>query len=343
MLYRNTETGEFGITHDMLLSRLPNVSFPYGIQEIGVYKAYERRDKPTVLETQQVSEGLPVNDIQTWVVTDKVNTEDSLLALKSQLKSKVTEKRWLVESGGILFPNGVKVKTSKDDQDRILSVIINAERNGIDEIDFKSESGWVKISIFALKQLAKELTYFVQHCFKTEKYHHGFIDSLTSPLEVIQYDYLSGWEFSSTGANDKVLTIYNLNINDIMVLLYSNFIFAETNGTAVYVNTDKFSDAQYLIDKLHYGVSELTPNQFYYLLAKTGLDDAIETLLPPLKLEDINKYSRYKAYLYGAKSYEFSKAYTLYLDIKAKILAVNSSLDFTVNELKTVWEEASSV
>ncbi|MEG0915326.1 MAG: [Fe-Fe] hydrogenase large subunit C-terminal domain-containing protein, partial [Christensenellaceae bacterium] len=45
---------------------------------------------------------------------------------------KITQKRKETEVGGLLFPNGVSIKTSKEDQDRILSVIVNAERNGID-------------------------------------------------------------------------------------------------------------------------------------------------------------------------------------------------------------------
>ena len=40
----------------------------------------------------------------------------------------------------------------------------------------------------------------------------------------------------------------------------------------------------------------------------SGLDSAIQILLPPLKIEDLNKYSKYKSFLYGARFYEFSKA-----------------------------------
>ena len=53
----------------------------------------------------------------------------------------------------------------------------------------------------------------------------------------------------------------------------------------------------------------------------SGLDSAIQILLPPLKIEDLNKYSKYKSFLYGARFYEFSKAYHMYLDIKEKIAA----------------------
>lgn len=343
MLYENTETKEFGITHDMLVNLLPSVSFPVGISNIGKYKRYERTDRPNISDTQIVREISPVDGIQTWEVVSKEESEEYIASLKSSMKAKITEKRWLVESGGLSLPNGINIKTAKDDQDRILSVIINAERNGIDEIDFKADSGWVKISLFALKQLAKELTYFVQHCFKTEKYHHGFIDSLSTPTEICEYNYQDGWTYSSIQDSTEVLNLYSLSIVDVLTLLYSNFIFPKTIGNTLLVTKDKYKDAQGLLDKTYYGVKDILPSQFYYLLAKSGLDDAIQVLLPPLKEEDLNKYSKYKSYLYGARFYEFSKAIEMYTDIKVKILAVNSNLDFTIEQLKTLWLEASQV
>lgn len=66
-------------------------------------------------------------------------------------------------------------------------------------------------------------------------------------------------------------------------------------------------------------------------------------LLPPLKIEDLNKYSKYKSFLYGARFYEFSKALHMYNNIKPKILTVNSELNFSTEQLKILWEEAKRV
>lgn len=343
MLYEHIETKEFGITHEMLLRLLPNTSFPVGISEIGKYKKYEKVDRPVVSETQTVVEVAPVNGVQTWLVSDKEESLSYIASLKTSMKAKITEKRWAVESGGLSFPNGVSVKTAKDDQDRILAVIINAERNGIEEIDFKADSGWVKISLFALKQLAKELTYFVQNCFKTEKYHHGYIDSLSNANEICNYNYQTGWSYSPSTESTEVINFYTMALNDVITLLYSNFIFPKIENNILSVTKDKFLDAQALVDKTFYGMKDLTPSQFYYLLAKSGLDNAIQVLLPPLKTEDLNKYSKYKSFLYGARFYEFSKALHMYNDIKPKILTVNSELNFTIEQLKTLWEEAKGV
>ena len=53
-----------------------------------------------------------------------------------------------------------------------------------------------------------------------------------------------------------------------------------------------------------------------------------------LQSESLNKYAMYKAYLSGARYYEFSKALTMYTDIKDKLLLVDDTLDFTEQQLK---------
>ena len=247
------------------------------------------------------------------------------------------------EVGGLLFPNGVSIKTSKDDQDRILSVTINAERNGIEEIDFKADSGWVKISIFALRQMAKELTFFVQHCFNVEKMNHEAIELLTDPIAIVNYSNDLSWKYLIESVNTEPLVIYDMSFEDVMTVLYSNFIFPTQQGVDVLISPTHKISAQALIDKTYYGMKDLIPTQFYYLLANSGLDDAIDVLLPPLRTENLAKYSMYKAYLEQARYYEFSKAYHMYLDIKVKILAVNPLLDYTLEQLKTLWLEASQV
>lgn len=355
-MYYNKDSKEFGISFEMLKKKYPKVSLSYEIPKIDNWISYEQTDRPSANKFQIVEEIEPrfdqttdettnevilSNGVQMWSVSDKVITPEILQSVKQELKSKITAKRWSVESGGITFLNGVRVKTAKDDQDRILSVIINAERNGIKEIDFKADSGWVKISIFALKQLAKELTCFVQFCFSTEKNHHSIIDTLSDSNEIVSYDVDSNWIYNGSSNGNNELNIYSIPLQQAIYLMYSNFIFPKIENNKLYISSDRLADAQSLIDKTFYNVSDLLPTQFYYLLAKTGLDDAISILLPPLKNDNINKYSMYKSYLYGARYYEFSKAYNMYEDIKSKLLLIDQSLNFTLEELKSLWIEAS--
>jgi hypothetical protein len=358
-LYYNKVTQEFGVSFDRLNTEFfPNTSLMMNIEAIDDWVSYTQIDRPTVQLYQTVVEGIPTftetvdpvtqeivlsNGMQNWVVTDKIIDATLLTELRTFAKAKITQKRKETEVGGLLFPNGVSIKTSKDDQDRILSVIINAERNGIEEIDFKADSGWVRISVFALIQMAKELTFFVQHCFKVERMNHEAIELLTDPIAIVNYSNDLSWEYLIESVNTEPLFIYDMSYEDVMTVLYSNFIFPTQQGIDVLISPIHKISAQDLIDKTYHGMKDLIPTQFYYLLAKSGLDDAIDTLLPPLRTENLSKYSMYKSYLNGARFYEFSKAYHMYLDIKDKILAVNPLLDYTLEQLKTLWLEASQV
>ena len=358
-LYYNKVTQEFGVSFDRLNTEFfPNTSLMINIEAIDDWVSYTQLDRPTVQLYQTVVEGIPTftetvdpdtqeiilsDGMQNWVVTDKTIDATLLTELRTFAKAKITQKRKETEVGGLLFPNGVSIKTSKDDQDRILSVIINAERNGIEEIDFKADSGWVKISVFALRQIAKELTFFVQHCFNAEKMNHEAIDLLTDPVAIVNYSNDLSWEYLIESVNTEPLVIYDMTYEHVMTILYSSFIFPTQQGVDVLISSTHKISAQALIDKTYYGMKDLIPTQFYYLLANSGLDDAIDVLLPPLRAENLPKYSMYKSYLNGARFYEFSKAYHMYLDIKVKILAVNPLLDYTLEQLKTLWLEASQV
>lgn len=358
-LYYNKVTQEFGVSFDRLNTEFyPNTSLMMNIEAIDDWVSYTQIDRPMVQLYQTIVEGVPTftetvdpdtqeivlsNGVQNWVVTDKIIDATLLTELRTFAKDKITQKRKETEVGGLLFPNGVSIKTSKDDQDRILSVIINAERNGIEEIDFKADSGWARVSIFALKQIAKKLTFFVQHCFNVERMNHEAIELLTDPIAIVNYSNDLSWEYLIESVNTEPLVIYDMSFEDVMTVLYSNFIFPTQQGVDVLISPIQKINAQALIDKTYYGMKDLLPTQFYYLLAKSGLDDAIDTLLPPLKTENLSKYSMYKSYLNGARFYEFSKAYHMYLDIKVKVLAVNPLLDYTLEQLKTLWLEASTV
>lgn len=358
-LYYNKVTQEFGVSFDRLNTEFfPNTSLMVNIEAIEDWVSYTQLDRPTVQLYQTVVEGIPTftetvdpdtqeiilsDGMQNWVITDKIIDTTLLTELRTFAKAKITQKRKETEVGGLLFPNGVSIKTSKDDQDRILSVIINAERNGIEEIDFKADSGWVRISIFALKQMAKGLTFFAQHCFNVERMNHEAIELLTDPVSIVNYSNDLSWEYHIESVNTEPLVIYDMSYEDVITVLYSNFIFPAQQGTDVLVSPVHKTSAQALIDKTYYGMKDLIPTQFYYLLANSGLDDAIDVLLPPLRTENLTKYSMYKSYLNGASFYEFSKAYHMYLDLKAKMLAVNPLLDYTLEQLKTLWLEASQV
>lgn len=117
-----------------------------------------------------------------------------LITIES-LKAAVTQKRWEVETGGITMPTGVRVATGTEDQNRITSVIANAESAGLKDVDFKSESGWVTLTLPELKDIAKAIALHVQACFSAERRHHEAVDALDPEEQdaLDAYDINSGW------------------------------------------------------------------------------------------------------------------------------------------------------
>lgn len=140
-----------------------------------------------------------------------------------------------------------------------------------------------------------------------------------------------------------MLNIYDLDKQQVANELLRNKILAAVRNNQIIIMGGKVEQAQSVIDRMYYGMADLIPTQFYFLLAKSGLDVAINTLLTSLQSEDLNKYAMYKAYLSGARYYEFSKALAMYTDIKDKILLVDDTLDFTEQQLKDMWTEAKEV
>ena len=140
-----------------------------------------------------------------------------------------------------------------------------------------------------------------------------------------------------------MLNIYDLDQQQVANELLRNKILAAVRNNQIIIMGGKVEQAQSVIDRMYYGMPDLLPTQFYFLLAKSGLDTAIDTLLTSLQSEDLDKYATYKAYLNGARYYEFSKALAMYTDIKDKILLVDDTLDFTEQQLKDMWIEAKAV
>lgn len=97
-----------------------------------------------------------------------------------KLKAIVTAFRREVETGGITLPSGVRVATGIDDQNRITSVVANAERAGLEQVDFKAAEGWAKATLVELQTIATTVALHVQACFSAERAHHEAIDALVA-------------------------------------------------------------------------------------------------------------------------------------------------------------------
>ena len=112
----------------------------------------------------------------------------TLEEIKRQLRERASALRWQHETGGIDI-GGVRVLTGIEDQNRIASALIGAPAT----LDFKSESGWVTLTLAELQGIAAAITAHVQACFTAERIHHEAIDALDT-LEAAQaYNVEAGW------------------------------------------------------------------------------------------------------------------------------------------------------
>lgn len=150
------------------------------------------------LSPLQISEGF-AEGLQELSEAEKQALLNPVPAITVQsLKEAITAKRWQIETGGLTLHTGVHVATGIDDQNRITSVIANAELAGVESVDFKAASGWVSISVADLKAVAAAIALHVQQCFTAERMHHEAIDAIAAHPEGLQqaleaYDTEQGW------------------------------------------------------------------------------------------------------------------------------------------------------
>lgn len=113
-------------------------------------------------------------------------------AMRANLMHAVSQQRWAVETGGLTLPGGATVGTAIDDQNRITSVIANAQLAGVASVDFKAQGGWVTLSLEQMRGIAAAIALHVQACFSAERAHHEAINSATE-AELLAYDIAAGW------------------------------------------------------------------------------------------------------------------------------------------------------
>ena len=112
--------------------------------------------------------------------------------VRADLMAAVSAKRWAVETGGLTLPGGATVGTTIDDQNRITSVIANAQLSGVVSVNFKAQSGWVTLSLEHMRGIAAAIALHVQACFSAERAHHEAI-AAASNAELYGYDINTGW------------------------------------------------------------------------------------------------------------------------------------------------------
>lgn len=143
-------------------------------------KIFLKNGRPTSFSPMQIAEG-QANGLQELTEAEKQELLNPVSAITAQsLKDAITAKRWQIETGGITLPSGVRIATGIDDQNRITSVLANAQHAGVETVNFKAASGWVTVTVQELQMIAAAIAVHVQACFDAERVHHETIDAIVA-------------------------------------------------------------------------------------------------------------------------------------------------------------------
>lgn len=107
-------------------------------------------------------------------------------------KDAATAARWSHETGGVQI-GGVRVGTTLDDQNRISGVLSAIALGGLESVDFKAASGWVRLSAAEIQGIAQAISAHVQACFSAERVHHEAIEMVDTLQGALSYDVTTGW------------------------------------------------------------------------------------------------------------------------------------------------------
>lgn len=198
-MYVNTETSEYPVTEAQIRERHPEWCYPIPFEPCDGYALPAPAEPPAYNPATHRLAETALKDGDGWrqkwtVVKLKAAESAELLATeKARLLAAVTARRWEIETGGVTFPDGTRVGSTTEDQNRITTVIANAALAGVSSVDFKAASGWVSLTLAELQGVAAAIALHVQACFSAERAHHEAIEALTTLAQAQAYDINGGW------------------------------------------------------------------------------------------------------------------------------------------------------
>lgn len=145
MLY--TDGTRLSISYNQVRQENKNISFPIGeYPEVAGYIRYRPTDRPSITESQKVTESTPSmiegEYVQVWSVVNLNEQELSevINRKKDQLRALVTENRRNKENGFILFGN-IPIATDSVSQSKMLGVYVMALSNPEYQVRWKANDG----------------------------------------------------------------------------------------------------------------------------------------------------------------------------------------------------------
>lgn len=122
---------------------------------------------------------------KTYVETYKIITLP-ISEIKDNIKQHISKTRKLKEALGVTLPTGTQIATAIEDQNRLTSTLRGMEEAGLQEVDFKSASGWIKLSFTELKQISVIVTLYIEKCFASERKLSDLCDNANTIEELKQ-------------------------------------------------------------------------------------------------------------------------------------------------------------
>ena len=116
-----------------------------------------------------------------------------LAFVRAAKKEDATDLRWQRETGGISLPDGTRILTAVEDQNRIATAIQGMRDKGLTEVDFKAATGWVTLTLEQIVVIAGLVTAHVQACFSRERALHEAIDACADLNALNAIDLDAGW------------------------------------------------------------------------------------------------------------------------------------------------------
>ncbi|MGU5593071.1 DUF4376 domain-containing protein [Aeromonas sanarellii] len=112
---------------------------------------------------------------------------------KEGLIAAVADKRWLVETSGIVVA-GSPIKTDRESQAQLSSAYTLLKSGLIPDTPWKTADGtFVRVTLAQIEPITQAVAAHVRACFAAEEVHSQAIAALQTPSELDAYDIDTGW------------------------------------------------------------------------------------------------------------------------------------------------------
>ncbi len=141
--------------------------------------------------------------VQSGIDTEKYEVQytvitKTLMVVRDILLDRVKQKRKQAEQGGVVIPGtDIRLDTSRVDTQMLHNALIGLKTFKPDAvINYRTDSGWVNLTVDALEQLFNLVSNHVEACFTREKQISESIEQASTAdeaIEIFSSEIDNGW------------------------------------------------------------------------------------------------------------------------------------------------------